>query len=138
MEVVNAIDLVYKNPILKKFWRAGTLVENTTDSHPYQANVPKEYRDAPRWFLLNADINHKGTPSRKWKTTREIPVFSIALQLGTPPDREWLVYAFSPLEKQQGVKIGLPGYDTISINTTPSGVFYHISAKDKIVQKLPY
>ncbi|TRZ89564.1 MAG: hypothetical protein D4R88_05265 [Methanosarcinales archaeon] len=136
MELVHAVDLIYSNPTLQRFWRHGELVQNVKGSHPYQVNVPHEYKDVPRWFLLDADINTKESWFRKWDKNQEMPVFPIALKLGSAPNQEWLVYAFSPLENKKSIKIYLPGYGKISVDTTPSGVFYYVSEKERKVRQL--
>ena len=86
--------------------------------------------------MLNADVNPKGPWEPVEKNNPEISVYSIALKLGTLPKREWLVYAFSPVEYKKNVKIELPDYGTITIDSSPSGEFYIVNESDKTTKKL--
>jgi len=90
--IMDAVARVHENPVLARFWKAGRLVANTSAQHPYQVDIPPHWRSLPRWFLLEAE----GNPSRPWTLKTPIPVFALALELGTAPSREWLVYASSP------------------------------------------
>ena len=38
--------------------------------HPYQKDVPKEYHDSDRWFLLDTNLD----PPRPWDMHTNIPV----------------------------------------------------------------
>ncbi len=133
LSIVNSVDRVYANPILRRFWRKGQLVANPNGSHPYESAIPEEYKKAVRWFLLDADVN----PKSSWSLNTEIAVFSLALVLGEAPEREWLVYAHSPLKKMDKVAISLQGYGPIVVDVTPAGCFYHVVEKNKSVEKLP-
>ena len=86
------------------FWRKGGLVANRRQAHPYQTDVPAEYKDVDRWFLLDTSLD----PPRPWKLETELPVFALALVLGERPEREWLVYAHAPLGMKRGVEVTLP------------------------------
>lgn len=132
LSIVNSVDRVHKNPILRKFWRKGRLVVNPVGSHPYQSDVPEEYKKAVRWYLLDADVNPKGPLS----LNTELAVFSLALVVGEAPEREWLVYAHSPLRKMDKVKIDLPGYGPVVIDVGPSGCFNHAIEKDRSLEKV--
>ena len=79
LEVVKAVDKIYKDPTLQRFWRKGELVKNEMDIHPYQIKVPDEYKDVQRWYLLSADVNPKGPWEPVEKNNPEIAVYSIAL-----------------------------------------------------------
>ncbi|MGA2227572.1 MAG: hypothetical protein ABSH41_24315, partial [Syntrophobacteraceae bacterium] len=133
LSIVNSVDRVHTNPILRKFWRKGQLVANPSGSHPYESAIPEEYKKAVRWFLLDANVNPK---SFRYLST-EVPVFSLALVLGEAPEREWLVYTHSPLKKMDKVEISLPGYGPVQLDVTPAGCFYHVIEKDKSLGKLP-
>lgn len=119
MAIVEAVDRVHTNPVLREWWRRGELVPNRAHPHPYQASIPEEYRDADRWFLLDTSVD----PERPWTLETELPVFSLALTRGQAPNREWLVYAHSPLENHQDVKVTLPGYRDVTISATVGGSF---------------
>jgi len=129
MEIVNAVDSLYKNSLLEKFWRKGELVANNSFKHPYQDDIPATYKEKSRWFLLNTNYDAK----KPWNLHTEIPVFCIALQLGKLPNREWLVYSFSPLGERNNVVVEIPDYKTVNINTYRGGAFYHIIEADHLV-----
>jgi len=122
MSVVRSVDRVHDNSVLKKFWRSGELVANREKIHPYQTNIPDEYKSIDRWFLLDTDHD----PKRPWKLDTEIPVYAIALALGEKPNREWLIYAHSPLKRYGAVSVKLPGYISVTVKSTPDGNFFHV------------
>jgi len=124
LQVVQAVDTVWENETLREFWRHGELVPNTAQRHPYQANIPNHLDDVPRWFLLETDRD----PERPWDLQTDIPVFSLALKL-PPPDESagtprWLVYAHSPLKDRTDVRITVPGFGAITVDTPRAGAFY--------------
>ncbi|MGO9022479.1 MAG: hypothetical protein ACLQVJ_29430 [Syntrophobacteraceae bacterium] len=133
LSIVNSVDRVHTNPILRRFWRKGQLVANPNGSHPYESAIPEEYKKAIRWFLLDANVNPKGF---RFLST-EVPVFSLALVLGEAPEREWLVYTHSPLKNMDKVEISLPDYGSVQLDVTPAGCFCHVIEKDKSMEKLP-
>jgi hypothetical protein len=108
------------------------LVANRKYPHPYQSDIPAEYQSKDRWFLLDTDLD----PARPWTLNTEIPVFSLALVLGNSPEREWLVYAHSPLNEIRNVNIAIPGYGSVTVNVTASGCFYHVLEKGKVVERI--
>jgi Concanavalin A-like lectin/glucanases superfamily len=124
--VMDAVDRVHTDPLLKKFWQHGTLVENTSRTHPYQSAIPTEFSSRSRWFILNTDLD----PATPWSLNTEIPVFVLARVMGTTPNREWLVYAHSPLQARTGVEITLPGYGTVTTDVSREGTFVHIKEND--------
>ena len=130
--ITKAVDRIYANPTLRRFWRHGELVANKAREHPYQVNVPTEYRNVERWFLLDTDLD----PPRPWSLSTRLPAFSLALVLGDAPEREWLIYAHSPLKKMDKVTINLPGYGPVVLDVTPAGSFYHVIEKIKSLQKV--
>ena len=132
MSVVNSVDRVHDNPVLRKFWRKGSLVENKNNLHPYQINIPNEYKTVGRWFLLDTDLD----PKRPWDLNTNIPVYSLALVLGDKPNREWLLYAQSPLKNFNNVKITITDYAPVNITVSPHGVFYYVKEKNSVVTKL--
>ncbi|MDD5034077.1 MAG: hypothetical protein PHE55_04900 [Methylococcaceae bacterium] len=127
LEIVRAVDNVYNNSVLKNFWRKGRLVPNQHHAHPYQENIPPEYSSKARWFLLDTSVD----PKWPWNLQTEIPVFSLCLEIGTAPKREWLVYVHSPLGKREKVKITVPNYENIEVNVAPSGNYYFVREEDK-------
>ncbi len=128
MEVVNAVDSLYKNKILEKFWRKGVLVKNDLDQHPYTYNLDEKYKAKDRWFLLRTNFDAK----RPWNVNTVIPVFAIAYKLNEPTGQEWLVYCFSPLGDQQNVQIEIPGYKSVEVKSKVEGKFYHITSDGKV------
>src|SRR5205823_6082993 len=99
MAIVDAVDRVHTDPLLREWWRTGQLVPNRAHKHLYQSDIPREYVNADRWFLLDANVN----PRFPWDPTTEIAVFSLTLVKGTSPAREWLVYAHAPLGDRRNV-----------------------------------
>ena len=130
--IVEAVDRVHINPVLRKFWRKGQLVANKAHLHPYQSQVPKEYEKKDRWFLLDTNLD----PKRPWNLETPLPIFSLALVIGNPPEREWLIYAFAPLGTKENVKITIPDYRVISIPILPEWGFYHVLEKTAEIVRL--
>lgn len=133
LAVVEGVDRVWSNATLADFWRHGRLVANVAHEHPYQAQLPPEYKSRQRWFLLDSDQD----PPRPWGAGTELSVLSLALVKGDSGDRQWLIYAHSPLADRKDVKVTLPGYGEVSINPPPRGVFYHVLEKTKNVVEIP-
>lgn len=132
LAVVDSVDRVHTDPVLRRFWRNGLLVANLNYRHPYQANIPDEYKAASRWFLLDTDLD----PKRPWNLMTELPVFSLALVLGEKPEREWLVYAHSPRRNLENVKIDVPGYGFIKATVPPGGSFYLVREKGSVLTRV--
>jgi hypothetical protein len=133
LAVVKSVDRVHNNLTLKKFWRRGRLVSNDDHLHPYQKNIPSEYNNVARWFLLDTDLD----PKRPWALDTAIPVFSLGLVIGAKPNREWLVYAYSPLRNYSGVRIVLSDSEPFKVNASPNGIFCHVienNGINKIIQ----
>jgi hypothetical protein len=118
--VLKAVGQVHRDEDLRRFWRFGELVPNSASSHPYRSNIPKRYESAERWFLLDAQPN----PEQPWTLDTEIPVFSLALVLGEAPNREWLLYVFSPVSSYSDVSIELPGFGNVNVASDSAGDFY--------------
>ncbi len=140
--VLAGVERVHGDPVLQRFWRHGTLVANPRGKHPYQADIPGEYRDQPRWFLLDTSVTPQELRAEEFDNARpparqtEIPVFALALVLGKAPQREWLVYAHAPRHARLGVSITVPGYGDITIDVPQSGSFYRVQEGSKQVQAL--
>jgi hypothetical protein len=127
-----AVDRVHRSKTLEEFWRHGRLVPNLPHRHPYQENVPEEYRGVHRWFLLDTDLD----APRPWEHSTNIPVFSVALVLGEAGSRRWLVYAHSPLEDRQGVEIRLPEFGPLTVDVPRAGAFYLVDEQGRNVRPL--
>jgi hypothetical protein len=126
METVKAVDRVYADKTLIEFWRRGELVANAAHPHPYQVDVPERLRDKPRWFLLDTNLD----APRPWSQHTNIPVFSLALVLGDPGARRWLLYAHAPLEERRQVVITIPDYRQVTVDVPRAGAFYQIHERD--------
>jgi hypothetical protein len=120
--ILEAVDRVHRNPVLARFWTRGRLVANARAQHPYQDALPAQWQSLQRWFLLDADAN----PRRPWTLETALPVFAVALELGTPPAREWLVYAMSPLEPRRSTVVTLDDGLQRSVQATRGGCFNRI------------
>ena len=127
--LVAAVDRVYTDLVLKRFWRKSQLVPNQAHQHPYQHNVPERYKGFDRWFLLDTSLD----PERPWSYSTEIPVFSLARVLGDPGHRHWLVYAHSPLSPRKNVEITIPEFDKITVDVAVSGSFFYVQELDRSV-----
>ena len=129
LPIVQAVDRVHTNPTLRAFWRNGALVANPAHRHPYQMNMPKEYADVDRWFLLDTNLD----PWRPWGLHTQLPVFSLALVVGEKPTREWLIYAYAPLGPKPNVKVTIPDFAPVTIDVPQSGGFYRVEEKTRKV-----
>jgi len=127
MSLVAAVDRVHTNPVLRTWWRSGQLVANTAHSHPYESSIPPRYRAADRWFLLDSDVN----PRFPWDGATDIRVFSLALVKGHDPNREWLVYAYSPLGERKNVKLTVPGFGRIQVDLSTAGSFFLVDERTR-------
>jgi hypothetical protein len=129
LEVVAAVDRVYRDPVLRGFWRQGELVPNRAHPHPFREGIPAEYQSADRWFMLDTSLD----PPRPWGPDTPLPVFALALTRGTGDAQQWLVYAHSPLGERTGVRLTVPGYGAIQVEVPVAGAFYLVDAKTKTV-----
>jgi hypothetical protein len=94
-------------------------------THPYQTNVPAEYQNVDRWFLLDTSLD----PPRPWELGTQLPVFAMALVKGKAPQRQWLIYAHSPLGDRQSVQVSIPGYRGVTMDVTVAGTYYLVDEK---------
>jgi len=120
--ILAAVDRVHRDPMLARFWTNGRLVANARSPHPYQSALPPEWQALSRWFLLDADAN----PRRPWGLETALSVYAVALELGSPPGREWLVYALSPLESRQSTVVTLVDGLRRPVRATRGGCFNRI------------
>lgn len=132
METVKAVDRVYGNETLKRFWRHGALVANPEHRHPYQVKIPKRLKGIHRWYLLTTSED----PPRPWSPTTNLPVFSLALTQGKKPFRQWLLYAHSPLKDRQKVTVTIPSYGKVTVDVPRKGAFYLVDEKSKKVNAI--
>jgi hypothetical protein len=121
--ILNAVDRIHLEPVLRQFWQYGKLVPNRSRQHPYQSIVPEEYRNIDRWFLLDTSLD----PAGGWSLGTQLPVFSLALVRGNAPRREWLVYANAPAGVRRDVRITVPDFGPIRLDVPVAGTYRLIS-----------
>jgi len=132
LSLVKSVDRVHENPLLRRFWRDSKLVLNRSREHPYQTNIPKEYQNIKRWYLLNTSLD----PKKPWTLQTDLPVFSLARVRKGSEGREWLLYAHAPLRTHQQAKITVPGYGVVDVEVPRKGAFYHIKKRDRSVTRI--
>jgi hypothetical protein len=117
--ILAAVARVHEDATLRGFWRSGRLIENPVGGHPYQAALPPELAARARWFLLDSSAN----PPRPWELTTPLPVYALALERGERPHREWLLYAFAPLDVERESQVTIPGGPQVKITASTAGSF---------------
>jgi hypothetical protein len=117
--IMAAVARVHRDPVLRDFWRHGRLVENPVGGHPYEVALTRELASRPRWFLLDSAAN----PPRPWQLTTPLAVYALALVRGRAPHREWLIYAFSPLQRSDIVSVRIPGGPEVRVRAADQGAF---------------
>lgn len=123
MSLVRAVDEVHQTGVLREWWRNGELIPNPKGNHPYQSNIPPEYQNEDRWFLLDVNVN----PPRPWALATELKVFALALVRNGSSGNEWLLFAHSPLGPLTDVIVTVPGFGPARIDVSPAGAYYQIS-----------
>ncbi|MEI8229134.1 MAG: hypothetical protein WCH77_12865 [Planctomycetota bacterium] len=151
--LMRAVDRVWNDPVLTRFWRKGTLVVNpdyeaaTGAKHPFWelTDLDRAGRVGPwlerwkkqdRFHQLTVPIN---PPFAKWPQRYEvafqanpddeqslIKVWAFAYELGEAPKREWLLYVQSPREDRKAVEVKVPGFADVSVDVPRTGAFYHL------------
>lgn len=114
-----AVRKVHETPELRRFWTHGQLVANTQTTHPYNAALPTSLKQSRRWYLLDSNLN----PPRPWSLDTSLRVYSIALSLGIAPHREWLIYAFSPLDEGVSTTVTIPQGPMTDVQASRTGCF---------------
>lgn len=132
MPIVQAVDSVHRNAVLRDFWQKGVLVPNRRRQHPYQTIVPPEYRNADRWFMLDTSLD----PPPPWEMGTVMPVYSLALVKGRAPERQWLVYAHSPLGTRKGVRISIPEFGAVQMDVPVEGDFLTVDEKTRAATRV--
>jgi hypothetical protein len=69
--VLDAVDRVHLDPVLRQFWQTGRIVPNRSRLHPYQTSVPDEVKRVDRWFLLDTSVDPEGS----WSLGTQLPVY---------------------------------------------------------------
>ena len=151
--LMRAVDRVWIEPVLTRFWRKGTLVVNpdyeaaTGVKHPLweMTDLDKSGKVGPwlerwkkqdRFHQLTVPIN---PPFAKWPQGYQVAFqanpddedalikgWAFAYELGQTPDREWLLYVQSPREDRKEVEVKVPGFGDTSVDVPRTGAFYHL------------
>ena len=128
IQLIEAVDRVHTNPVLRAFWRKGELVPNKARARMSEKLPGSISGEADYFFLLDTDLD----PPRPWEHGTALPVFSLALVKGQKPQREWLVYAHAPLGARRHVGVTLPDFGKVTLDVvTQSGSFYLLSEKTR-------
>jgi len=129
VQLIEAVDRVHTNPVLRAFWRKGELVPNKARARMSEKLPGSVSGEADYWFLLDTDLD----PPRPWTPHKTVlPVFSLALVKGQKPSREWLVYAHAPLGARRQVGVTVPEFGKATLDVVAqSGSFYLLSEKTK-------
>jgi hypothetical protein len=120
-----AVARVHEDVTLRDFWRTGRLLANPSGGHPYQEALPAELADRARWFLLDCSAN----PQRPWQLTTPLRVYALALEQGRAPQRQWLVYAFSPEAASMTAEVTIPGGPRVAVPASVEGIFSLVSER---------
>ena len=129
--VLAAVDRVHANATLRQFWSDGRLIANRSEPHIYGSALPQDIAALQRWFLLETKAN----PPKPWKTSTPLKVFALALERGASPNREWLIYAFSPLDAALDTTVEIVD-ETIPIVATRNGAFFRYRENGARIEKI--
>ena len=122
--IVAAVQRVHDQPLLRVFWERGELIQNLAADHPYHESLTPDYARAARWYLLDSTAN----PPRPWKLDTPLAVYALALSLGSPAQRQWLIYAFSPRSVRIKVPVKIPDGPSIELAATRAGCFTRVDS----------
>jgi len=128
-EIADSVELIYSSTVLQDFWTHGELVSNGKTN--LNNNIPGRFQKEPRWFLLTTDANPVRIPRHPWANTTEIEVWAFALVKGQKPNREWLLYVQSPKGDISDVKVSVPGYKDVLVDSSVKGSFYILKEATK-------
>jgi len=126
MALIRAVEEVWDNPVLEKFWRNSVLVPNPDRQHPLWRG-PTGFEDVPRMFLLEVS-----THPEVWRyedanipegEETVIPVWALARKLGD----EYLVFADAPLGDREGVTVTIPGHGDVVLDVPLGGAFWLVA-----------
>ena len=125
--IIRAVDLVHKDPVLRRFWRKGELVVNRGVANPVTHGIPESLQQQDRWYHLPTSLD----PPPPWELDTRLPVYTLARVIGESPRREWLLYAHAPIGKdQKNVEVTIPGYKPVTLDVRVAGSFYHLRESD--------
>ncbi len=130
--VVDAVDEVHVNPTLERFWKYSEPVLLTDIPHPYDERDefwPELFyngNERMRWYQLPNDTTYTPDYSDDYGSTNDkiFNVWIMANVMGTSPEREWLVFAYTPLQAEMDVTAEIPGYGDITITAKRGGTYY--------------
>jgi len=121
-QVVDSVELIHNSNVLADFWKNGKLI--STGSSNYGQNIPTNYQNVPREFLLKTDATSL--------------VWAFALKKDEAPNRQWLIYAQSSEGNLTDITVTIPNFGDILVNALKEGGFYILnestSQKNSIVQ----
>jgi hypothetical protein len=106
--LVEIVSHVHQHEVLRRFWRHGVAVENTTmigtHTHPYQTPTQTDgsweslWEAYPKNYHLHTNLDPTFDPPVEVLRAEDNPawpVYTLAYVIGETPNREWLVYAHS-------------------------------------------
>jgi hypothetical protein len=128
-QIVNAVDVIHRDPVLTRFWRKGELVANRRRPHPFNDRVPAKWQGVDRWFNLDTSLD----PGGKWTLKTELPVMAVARVLGEKGRREWLVYAHATKTDRADVELTIPDYGKVKVSPPVAGGYYWVKEADRSV-----
>ena len=85
-----------------------------------------------RYYLLATDLDRP----RPWTRKTNIPVFSLALVREGQDMKRWLLFAHSPLEDRQGVRITIPDYGPVTVDVPRAGAFWVVEESAKQIEPI--
>jgi hypothetical protein len=132
LAVMDAVDRVHESETLTEFWKHGELVANKKQKHPYEIGIPELIANDDRWFRLSTSAD----PTGRWRLHTELPSFALALVLGEPPHRRWLVYSHSALGERAKLRTTIPGYGDVAIDSPVGGAFWLVEEAGKTVRRV--
>jgi len=127
-ELSDSVELIHYNEQLASFWRDAELV--STGESDLNQNIPNQYQNDPRAFLLETDAN----PEKPWDENTDVKVWAFALVKGEAPNREWLVYVQSPEGDKTDVRVTIPEYKDLLVDSSRMGDFYAF-LENKIIKQ---
>ncbi len=136
--IVDAVDEVHLNPILERLWKYSEPVLLTNIPHPWRDRDefwPELFyngNERMRWYQLSNDITYTPNTSDDWGSMHDriYEVWIMANVMGTSPNREWLVFAYTPLVVEMDVEADLPEYGNITITAKRGGTYYLVRESD--------
>jgi hypothetical protein len=122
--VIDAVDRVHADPVLRAFWRSSSLVADPKRPHPYAARLPAGLEGVQRMYLLATDRDPPAAPEKAAGLDAPLPVAALARVRGQPPGRSWLLYLHAPAGAETGVEVRVPDYGPVRVDAAVGGTFY--------------